>query len=45
MTMVMQLAWLFILTIPIACMAWTVTHEEVFRNRGNTLPGAAEREK
>lgn len=23
--------WLFILAIPIACMSWTVTHEEVFR--------------
>ena len=23
--------WLFILAIPIACIAWTVTHEEVFR--------------
>ena len=27
----MQIAWLFILSIPIACVAWTVTHEEVFR--------------
>lgn len=26
-----QLIWLFTLAIPIACMAWTVTHEEVFR--------------
>lgn len=26
-----QLAWLFILPIPIACIAWTVTHEEIFR--------------
>jgi hypothetical protein len=26
-----QLIWLFILPIPIACIAWTVTHEEVFR--------------
>lgn len=23
--------WLFILAIPIACAAWTVTHEEIFR--------------
>ena len=23
--------WLFILAIPIACIAWTVTHEEIFR--------------
>jgi hypothetical protein len=26
----MQTAWLFLLAIPIACIAWTVTHEEVF---------------
>lgn len=26
-----QLTWLFVLPIPIACIAWTVTHEEVFR--------------
>jgi hypothetical protein len=26
-----QVAWLFVLAIPIACIAWTVTHEEVFR--------------
>ena len=25
-----QITWLFILAIPIACIAWTVTHEEVF---------------
>ena len=26
-----QVAWLLILAIPVACIAWTVTHEEVFR--------------
>jgi hypothetical protein len=26
-----QLLWLFVLSIPVACIAWTVTHEEVFR--------------
>jgi hypothetical protein len=26
-----QLIWLFTLPIPIACIAWTVTHEEVFK--------------
>jgi len=31
MTINMQIFWLFILAIPIACIAWTVTHEEVFR--------------
>ena len=31
MTIYLQAAWLFLLAIPIACVAWTVTHEEVFR--------------
>jgi hypothetical protein len=26
-----QVVWLFVLAIPIACVSWTVTHEEVFR--------------
>lgn len=26
-----QVAWLFLMAIPTACIAWTVTHEEVFR--------------
>ena len=26
-----QIIYLFILSLPIACVAWTVTHEEVFR--------------
>ena len=26
-----QLLWLFVMAIPIACISWTVTHEEVFR--------------
>ncbi|OYU81262.1 MAG: hypothetical protein CFE23_05725 [Flavobacterium sp. BFFFF1] len=29
--MLQQLFELFILALPIACIAWTVTHEEVFR--------------
>jgi hypothetical protein len=31
MSIQLQLTWLFVLAIPIACIAWTVTHEEVFR--------------
>ena len=31
MSIFLQLIWLFVLPIPIACIAWTVTHEEVFR--------------
>src|SRR5476651_2130482 len=31
MSLSVQIIWLFVLAIPVACMAWTVTHEEVFR--------------
>ncbi|MFT3981026.1 MAG: hypothetical protein QM687_11185 [Ferruginibacter sp.] len=31
MTLSQQAAHLFLLAIPVACIAWTVTHEEVFR--------------
>lgn len=27
----LQVVYLFLLAIPVACIAWTVTHEEVFR--------------
>jgi hypothetical protein len=26
-----QISWLFLLALPIACVSWTVTHEEIFR--------------
>lgn len=31
MDLTTQIVWLFILAIPVACIAWTVTHEEIFR--------------
>jgi hypothetical protein len=31
MSIGLQICWLFVLAIPVACIAWTVTHEEVFR--------------
>lgn len=31
MSLGVQVVWLFVLAIPIACIAWTVTHEEVLR--------------
>jgi hypothetical protein len=31
MSLSLQVAVLFVLAIPVACVAWTVTHEEVFR--------------
>ncbi len=46
----LQLVWLFVLAIPIACVAWTVTHEEVFREpreycaeRSKAAPGLLQR--
>jgi hypothetical protein len=27
-----QAAWLLLLALPVACVAWTVTHEELFRD-------------
>ena len=31
MSLQTQVVWLFILSIPIASVAWTITHEELFR--------------
>ena len=31
LTLQYQIIYLFIMALPIACIAWTVTHEEVFR--------------
>jgi hypothetical protein len=30
-SLALQTAWLLLLAIPVSCVAWTVTHEEVFR--------------
>jgi hypothetical protein len=39
-----QIIWLFILPMPIGCIAWTVTHEEIFSElraycKKQSLPG------
>jgi hypothetical protein len=31
MDLMTQIIWLFALAIPIACVSWTVTHEEIFK--------------
>ena len=31
MTIGHQISWLFLLAIPVACVAWTVVHEEIFK--------------
>jgi len=35
MNIYQQLIWLFVLPIPIACIAWTVTQEEIFKEPRN----------
>ena len=30
-SLALQIVWLLVLSIPIACVAWTVTHEDLFR--------------
>ena len=37
--------WLFILALPIACVAWTVTHEEVFREPREYCVGQSKHSK
>jgi hypothetical protein len=31
MSLAIQIIWLFVLALPIAAVAWTITHEEIFR--------------
>ncbi|HKD81739.1 MAG TPA: hypothetical protein VKH81_18745 [Candidatus Angelobacter sp.] len=31
MSLTLEIVWLFVLAIPIAAIAWTITHEEIFR--------------
>jgi hypothetical protein len=40
-----QIVWLFLLAIPVACVAWTVTHEEVFREPREFCAEKSERER
>lgn len=42
---IIQLLWLFTLAIPIACIAWTVTHEEVFREPREYFVGRSKKGK
>jgi hypothetical protein len=35
MPLQLQLIWLFTLALPIACIAWTVTHEDIFAELRN----------
>jgi hypothetical protein len=44
-TLTLQAAWLFLLAIPVACVAWTVTHEEVFSEWKNFCVGKCKSSK
>jgi hypothetical protein len=37
-----QLFWLFVLAVPVASIAWTITHEEVFRELRDFCAGKSQ---
>jgi hypothetical protein len=41
----LQMLWLFVLAAPIACVAWTVTHEEVFKEVHDYCVNKSERSR
>jgi hypothetical protein len=43
MTERLQLLWLFVLAAPVACVAWTITHEELFKEFRDWCSGKCER--
>jgi len=43
MSVASQIVWLFVLAIPVACVAWTVTHEEVLRETREYCQGQSRR--
>ena len=40
-----QIIWLFVLAIPIACISWTVTQEEIFRELKEFCTGQCQRQR
>jgi hypothetical protein len=45
MSLGLQAAYLFLLAIPVACISWTVTHEEIFREPREFCVGVSEESK
>ena len=45
MTERLQLLWLFVLAAPIACVAWTITHEELFNEFREACARKSERSR
>ena len=40
-----QIVWLFVIAAPVACVAWTVTHEDVFREPREWLVARSEKSR
>ncbi len=45
MDLYLQITWLFVLAIPIACISWTVTQEEIFRELKQYCAGKCQNQK
>jgi hypothetical protein len=45
MTLGLQIVWLLVLAVPVACLAWTVTHEELFREPREYCARRGERDR
>lgn len=43
--LIKQIIWLFIIAMPIACISWTFTHEEVFREIHNYCVKSSKQQK
>jgi hypothetical protein len=41
----LQMLWLFVLAAPVACVAWTVTHEDVFKEAHEWLVRKSEKSR
>lgn len=44
MELLVQILWLFLLAIPISCITWTITHEELFKEVMDYLRTKSENE-
>ncbi len=45
MSLGLQIVWLLVLAVPVACVAWTVTHEEIFHEAHQYFARRAERDR
>lgn len=45
MPLLTQVVWLLVLAVPVACVAWTVTHEEIFHEAHEYFVQRAQRDR